>query len=223
MSYLVQMAGAGGAELRVGGGRHRRRDCADPRLRAARDEHDRELLGRHDARDAATCCCRSPSSPRWCSCSQGVDPELPPVHGRQDGRRRDADDRAGTRGVAGSHQAARHERRRLLQRQLGAPVREPDAVHESRSDPADLRPRRGPHLHVRPHGQGHAPGLGALLGDGGHVPAGRLRRLSGRAGGQSDAGEAGRRERSDRRAAGREHGRQGDALRDRASRRCSPR
>ena len=126
--------------------------------------------------------------------SQGVDPELPPVHRRQDGRRRDADDRAGTSRLAGSHQAARHERRRLLQRQLRAPVREPDTVHQSRSDPVDLRPRRRADLHVRPHGQGHASGLGALLGDGGDVPDGRVRRLSGRAGRQSDPREARRRE-----------------------------
>ena len=53
----------------------------------------------------------------------------------EDGRRRDADDRAGPGRVAGSDQAARHQRRRLLQRELGAPVREPDAVHEPRADP----------------------------------------------------------------------------------------
>ena len=65
-------------------------------------------------------------------------PELPSLHGGEDGRRRDADDRAGTGRVAGRHQAARHERRRLLQRQLGASVREPDAVHESRAHPVDF-------------------------------------------------------------------------------------
>ena len=62
--------------------------------------------------------------------------------------------------VAGGHQATGHEWRRLLQRQLGASLREPDAVHEPRSDPADLRARRGPHLYVRPHGQGHAARAG---------------------------------------------------------------
>ena len=51
-------------------------------------------------------------------CSQGVDPELPPIHRCEDGRGRDADDRAGSGRVAGSHQAARHERRRLLQRAI---------------------------------------------------------------------------------------------------------
>ena len=37
--------------------------------------------------------------------------------------------------LAGDHQGARHQRRRLLQRQLRPPVREPDAAHE---------PHRGP-------------------------------------------------------------------------------
>ena len=38
-----------------------------------------------------------------------------------------ADDRDGTGRLAGGDQDARHQRRRLLQHQLGAPVREPDA------------------------------------------------------------------------------------------------
>jgi hypothetical protein len=37
-----------------------------------------------------------------------------------------ADDRDGPGRLAGGDQDARHQRRRLLQRQLGAPVREPD-------------------------------------------------------------------------------------------------
>ena len=46
-------------------------------------------------------------------------------------RQRDgADDRRRPRRVADRDQAARHQRRRLLQRQLGAPVREPDAAVE---------------------------------------------------------------------------------------------
>ena len=52
MSYLVQMAGARGPELRLGSGRHRGRDRADPRLRPSRDRQDRQLLGRPDARHA---------------------------------------------------------------------------------------------------------------------------------------------------------------------------
>ena len=58
-------------------------------------------------------------------------------------------------------------------------------------------------------------GLGAVLGHGGDVPDGRVRRVSGGTGGQSDPGEAGRGKRRDRHAVGREHGGQGDAVRDR--------
>ncbi len=130
----------GRAELRVRGGRHRGRHRADPRLRAAGDRPDRELLGRPDARDALRVDAdRRRRGPRVLLA--GRHPELPPVHRRQDGRRRDADHCARARRVAGSHQAARHQRRRLLQRQLGAPLREPDAVHEPRADPVDLRAR----------------------------------------------------------------------------------
>src|SRR5436305_1976459 len=41
-----------------------------------------------------------------------------------------ADYRTGACGIAGDHQRTRHQRRRLLQRQLGAPVREPHAAFE---------------------------------------------------------------------------------------------
>ena len=41
--------------------------------------------------------------------------------------------------LAGGDQGARHQRRRLLQRQLRAPVREPDAVDEPPRDPAAAR------------------------------------------------------------------------------------
>ena len=49
-----------------------------------------------------------------------LDSELPALHRGEDGRGRDADDRAGAGRVPGRHQAARNERRRLLQRQLVA-------------------------------------------------------------------------------------------------------
>ena len=160
---------AGRAELRLRGRRHRGGHRADSRLCAAGDRPDRELLGRPDPRDALRADSDRPRrGPRLLLA--GRHPELPSVHRRQDGRRRDADHRAGARRVAGSHQAARHERRRLLQRQLGAPLRESDAAHEPRADPADLRARRRAHLYVRPHGQGHAAGLGAVRRDGADVP-----------------------------------------------------
>ena len=45
-----------------------------------------------------------------------------------------ADDRPGARRLAGRHQAARHQWRRVLQRQLGPSVREPDASDEPGRD-----------------------------------------------------------------------------------------
>ena len=56
--------------------------------------------------------------------------------------RPDADDRAGPGRVAGDHQAVRHQRRRLLQRQQRASVREPDAADELPRDVRHLRDLR---------------------------------------------------------------------------------
>ncbi len=73
----------------------------------------------------------------------GRHPELrAPYTAGHHGRRRDADDRAGAGRLAGSDQDAGHQRRRLLQRQLGPSLREPDAAHQPRSDAADLRRSR---------------------------------------------------------------------------------
>ena len=46
---------------------------------------------------------------------------------------RDPVDRVRPGGLPGGHQGARHQRRRLLQRQLGAPVREPDGASPTSS------------------------------------------------------------------------------------------
>ena len=71
-----------------------------------------------------------------------------------------AGDRGGTCGLADRHQAARHQRGRLLQRQLRPPLREPDAALESpRSAGHPAHPGRAL-LHVRRHGPRHAAGLG---------------------------------------------------------------
>ena len=58
-------------------------------------------------------------------------------------RGRQADDRAGARRLAACHQDAGDQRRRLLQRQLSAPVREPDCARQPGADAVDLRHRRG--------------------------------------------------------------------------------
>ena len=71
-----------------------------------------------------------------------------------------ANHRGRTGGLADRHQAARDQRRRLLQCQLRAPVREPDAaVQLPRGARHPAHPRRAL-LHVRRHGGRHAPGVG---------------------------------------------------------------
>ena len=71
--------------------------------------------------------------------------------------------RAGRR--PGGDQGARHQRRRLLQRQLGDAVREPDVDLELRRDAVDPDHPRRPHRDVRPHGRQPAPGLDGLRRD----------------------------------------------------------
>ena len=118
----------------------------------------------------------------------------------------------------GRDQDARHQRRRLLQRQRRASVREPDGDRQLPADAVDLRPRRGAHQRLRPHGRQRAPGLGDPRGDGAAVPRRRHGRLLGR-GGRQPARPRPR----DRR---RQHGGQGGPLRHRdvdASSPSSPR
>ena len=59
-------------------------------------------------------------------------------------------------------QAARHQRRRFLERQRRASLREPEPAHQLPLDVPDLRHPRGPDLHLRPDGGRPAAGLGAL-------------------------------------------------------------
>ena len=70
-------------------------------------------------------------------------PELQPLQGSEDGRGRQAGDPAGAGGIAGSHQDAGDQRRRVLQRELRASLRESHASCEPPPDVLDLRdPRR---------------------------------------------------------------------------------
>ena len=64
-----------------------------------------------------------------------------------------ADDRDGAGRLAGGDQGARHQRRRLLQHQLGAPVREPDRVHQPRRDAGGADHPGGAGVHLRPDGR----------------------------------------------------------------------
>jgi K+-transporting ATPase ATPase A chain len=125
--------GADGAELRLGGDRHGRAGGADPRLYARGRRDDRQLLGRPHA---GTVYVLLPLSLvlALVLVSQGVVQTFSIGDGRA-GTRGGGGQETGAqqilpsaRGVAGRDQAARHQRGRLLQRQLGAPLREPDAL-----------------------------------------------------------------------------------------------
>ena len=103
-----------------------------------------------------------------------------PLRRRHHRRRRPADDRAGPSRLAAGDQDAGHQRRRLLQRQFRAPLREPDPARQLRADPDDLRDRRRPDQCVRPHGRRRAPGLGDPGRHGRAVPGRRRGGLLGR-------------------------------------------
>src|SRR3979490_1960311 len=85
------------------------------------------------------------------------------------------------RRLAGRDQAAGHQRRRILQRQLRDAVRERDELLQLRRAGLDPPHPRGAHLHVRANGGKPAPGVGDLRGDAGAFPGVRARHLPGRA------------------------------------------
>ena len=119
----------------------------------------RQLLGRpgpdlvlHPAADLL----RRGAGPRL----PGRDPDPRRLPGHPHDRRRHPDDGARARRLAGGDQGARHQRRRLLQRQQLLPVRELERFDQpprAAVDPGD--PGR-PHLHLRANGRQPAPGLG---------------------------------------------------------------
>ena len=73
-----------------------------------------------------------------------------------------ADDRAGADGLPDRHQDARHQRRRLHQRQRRPSLREPDPALEFPPDALDLRDPERPDLLPRPDGEEPAPRLGGV-------------------------------------------------------------
>ena len=168
-------ARARGAELRVGRRRLRgdRRDHPRHQSRAGRRPLARQLLGRphprhgpHPAaavvpvRAGAGLAGRRPEPRR-----QHLGGARRPGCGRGGRQRRAVDPRRPGR-VADRDQGPRHERRRLLQRQLGPPVREPERVDEPPRDVVGARDpvrarRRVRHPDPRP-----APGAAADGGDG---------------------------------------------------------
>ena len=152
------------AELRLGRGRHRRRRRPDPRPHPAPLGDDRELLGRPDA-DHHPDPAAARDRDRAAAGQPGRRPDASRKRHGDDRRGRDAGDLPRAGREPGGDQGARDERRRDRERELGAPVREPDGVHEPRAavrDPAD--PVRAD-LRVRADGRRPAPGLGDLRRD----------------------------------------------------------
>ena len=141
------------------------------------------------------------------------------------GRRRQAGHRAGAGPgagrLAGGDQAPRHQRRRLLQRQLRPPLREPDAAHRPLESSRDADRGRAL-LHLREDGGGHAAGVGDPGGDDARPGELSALRLLGRGGGQPRDRRAGRGPDGHRPQSGRQHGGQGGALRHRPLGTASP-
>ena len=132
-------------------------------LARAGQAHGRQLLGRphpDHAADPASDRVRVRDRPD----RHRRDHEHPRVHDGAHRRGRHAEDPRRAEREHGVDQAARHQRRRLLQRQLRAPVLEPDGAERL---PRALRDPHHPvraRVHLRAHGQGQAAGLRGVRG-----------------------------------------------------------
>ena len=119
LSYFVQMVALTVHNFVSAAVGHRRSDGHYTRLCPPSDRQDRQLLGRPHARDTV-CAAADCSDRRTAALLPGRHSELPPLHHRQDPRRSHPDYSAGSRRLAGSHQDAGDQRRRVLQCQLRA-------------------------------------------------------------------------------------------------------
>ncbi len=197
-------------------------------------QHGRQLLGRPDPQRAlhpAAAVARAGAGPGLA----GRGPELsahtttcrpgPADRGRQPaspGHRTDSGRRPG--GLADRDQAARHQRRRLLQRQLGAPVREPDAAVQLPGDAGDPADPGCALLHLRQDGRRHAPGLGGARGDDRSSSSSSASGLCrGRAAGQPALRQRWASIRRQAICSRRQHGGQGDCASASPTRRSGPR
>ncbi len=241
-------AGARGAELRFGRERDGGAGRADSRLRPQGSERHRQLLdgprpfhGLHPAAVVDRVCGRAGEPGRRADLRQGRHghagaarhlrqseerPGRATAQGRKGqsghrkGDRHRADDPARAGRVADRDQAARHQRRRLLQRQFRAPAGKPDAAVQFPRDARDPADPGGAVLHVRQDDPRHPPGLGPARGDDAGLRRAAGGRLCARSARQPGADQARCRPGRDRHQSRRQHGRQGTALRRRQLRRC---
>ena len=219
MSYLSQMAGLAVQNFVSAALGMAVLAAVDPRFRAPVGEHRRQLLGRPlpVARLHPPAACRDPGG--CFSISQGVVQTFDGAATATTLEGGAAGDRARPRREPDRDQAARDERWRVLQLELGRPLREPERLHEpaSRCSPILLIPVAQVFMFGRMIGSRRQalPGLRRDDGDDGH----RHRRCAPR-GAARLAGPAGlrREHHRRRRLERRQHVRQGGPLRDRVDR-----
>ena len=201
-------------ELRVGRRGHGGGRRVHPRHHAPLRPRARQLLGRHDP--------QLPLRPAADLDHRGAVPGL--AGGRAEPERADprgdgaghgADHRPGALRLARDHQGAGQQRRRFLQRQLVAPLREPYTAHQHGRDAGAAGHPGELHLHVRPLRRQPATGLGGVRGRHGDPAYGRDRDVRQRAEGQPDPRQARRQRGADLDPVRRQHGGQRGALRHR--------
>ena len=150
LSHLTQMVGLTVQNFVSAAVGHGGDGRADPRARPAPGSARSATSGSTSSARRSASCCRSRSCSRSCSLATGV---IQNTHGFTDVHTVAGATQKIPGGPNASHgvdQAARHERRRLLQRQLRAPVLEPDrlqrlprALRDPRSSRSRSRSRSG--------------------------------------------------------------------------------
>src|SRR5271166_3754166 len=156
LSHFSQMAGLTTQLPRFGGG-DRDGGRADARSRSKRVADHRQFLGRYDPRDAL--CARAAFDRRRASIrgARGS-ANVERLGRRDDAGRRKAGHRPGAGRQPGSHQTGGRQRRRLLQRQFRASVREPERLVEHAAELEPARSAGGSGVRIRAHGRRLAAG-----------------------------------------------------------------
>ena len=158
MSYLSQMAGLAVQQF-VSAGVGMAVLAAVIRGLTRRSTKTLGNFWRTSTARASTSCSRSRSCSRIALSSQGV-PQT--FDGAATATTIEGAEQTIARGPVASHdrdQAARDERRRLLQLELRGAVREPERLHEHPRDAGDPADPGRPGLHVREDGRRQTPGL----------------------------------------------------------------